>query len=206
MAGARSSFARVRAKQRSWMVDKQRITTKASAVMFFRKLFLATLLVSLGSPLWAQDCHIEARASTPTERFKVHTDGTITDTKARLTWMRCSIGMHWKDGNCADVAVQYEWKDAGRFITRLNDGEGYAGYKDWRLPTLKELEEIVEHRCINPAINLEVFPATLPSGYWSSTPDKDYKKGVWLVFFLHGKSYMGNVQQAWKLRLVRDAQ
>jgi len=173
--------------------------------MDFRKLFLAALLMILSNPLLAQDCHLDTYASTPTERFKEHAGGIVTDTKTQLTWMRCSIGMHWKGETCVDVAAQYEWKDAGRFIKRLNGDEGYAGYNDWRLPTLQELEEIIEHRCINPAINLDVFPATLPTGYWSSTPDKDYKKGVWLVYFLHGKSYMGNSQQEWKLRLVRDA-
>ncbi len=173
--------------------------------MHSRKLFLAALLVVPGSPLMAQDCHPKTYPSTPAEQFKAHANGTVTDTKTKLTWMRCSIGMHWKEETCVDVAAKYEWKDAARFIKRLNGDGGYAGYSDWRLPTLKELESIVEHRCINPAINQEIFPATPPTGFWSSTRDEDYEKGAWLVFFLHGKSYMGNAQQAWKLRLVRDA-
>ncbi len=173
--------------------------------MYSQKLFSATFLIAFSTPLLAQDCDHEAHATTPTDQFQVHDDGIVTDTRTKLTWMRCSIGMHWKEETCADVPVHYEWKDAGRFIKRLNENGGYAGHRDWRLPTLTELESIVEHRCINPVTNPEIFPATPPTGFWSSTRDEYHEKGVWLVYFLHGKSYMGNVQQKWKLRLVRDS-
>jgi len=167
------------------------------------KLFLATLLLILSGPLLAQDCHAKIYPTTPSEQFRDNGDGTVTDTKTKLTWMRCALGMHWKNDTCADVSLKYEWKDAQRAIKRLNKEGGYGGKSDWRLPTLQELEKIVEHRCINPAINLEIFPGTPSTGFWSATRDKDYDKGAWLVFFLHGKSYMGNLQQAWGVRLVR---
>ncbi len=174
-------------------------------MIHFQKLFLATFLIAFGSPLLAQDCDHKTYATTPTDQFQEHGNGIVTDTTTKLTWMRCSIGMHWKEETCADVPVHYEWKDAERFVKRLNGEGGYAGHSDWRLPTLKELESIVEHRCINPVVNSEIFPVTPPTGFWSSTWDKEHEKGVWLVYFLHGKSYMGNARQEWKLRLVRDA-
>jgi len=167
-------------------------------------LLLAIVLTVSSGPLLAQqDCHSKIYPSTPSERFRDNGDGTVTDTKTKLTWMRCPLGMHWKGETCADMAANYEWQDARRKVRRMNKDGGYAGKGDWRLPTLQELEKIVEHRCINPAANLEIFPDTPPTGFWSATPDKDYDKGAWLVFFLHGKSYMGNQQQAWAIRLVR---
>lgn len=174
----------------------------------FRRLIppiLPTFLMMLSAPLLAQDCDSKTYASTPTDQFRVHDDGTVTDSKSKLTWMRCALGMKWQGDTCVGVAARYEWLDAGRYIKRMNAGGGYAGHSDWRLPSLKELEGIVEHRCINPSINLEVFPATLPTGFWSATREEGYDKGIWLVYFLHGKSYMGNVAQEWKVRLVRDA-
>ncbi len=173
--------------------------------MRFRRLILPTFLMILSAPLLAQDCDPKTYASTPSDQFREHANGTVTDSKSKLTWMRCALGMQWQGGTCVGVAARYEWQDAGRFIKRMNGDAGFAGYSDWRLPSLKELEGIVEHRCINPAINIEIFPATLPTGFWSATAEKGYDKGVWLMYFLHGKSYMANMQQEWKVRLVRDA-
>ncbi len=172
--------------------------------MCFRRLRLTTFLIILSGPLLAQDCDLKTYASTPSDQFREHANGIVTDTKTKLTWMRCPLGMSWQGGACVGVAAQYEWKDAGRFIKQMNGNDGFAGYRDWRLPTQKELEGIVEHRCISPAANLEIFPATPPTGFWSATPERDYERGIWLVYFLHGKGYMGNTQQEWKVRLVRD--
>jgi len=164
------------------------------------------LCLSLFSmPLLAQSCNDSVLASTPSDRFRAHADGTVTDTRTRLTWMRCAQGMSWQGGGCGGVAAQYEWTEATQAVRRLNGNGGYAGHSDWRLPTREELASLVENRCIDPAINSEIFPATPPSGFWSATRDKDHERGAWLVYFLHGKGYVGNIQQEWKLRLVRDA-
>lgn len=177
---------------------------------FFRRIvfhaILLAPLVVLSTPLQAQSCNSRIYASTPSDQFREKTPGTITDTKTELMWMRCTMGMLWKGGSCTDVAANFVWQDVKYDIEQMNRQGGYAGHTDWRLPTLKELEGIVEHRCIDPAVNAEIFPGTPSTGFWSSTRDKDYKPGVWLVYFLHGKSYMGNAQQEWKVRLVRDAQ
>lgn len=170
-----------------------------------RRFALALLLLALSGPLQAQSCNEKSFASTPSDQFREDAAGTITDTRSKLTWMRCAMGMPWKEGRCSDVAANFVWQDVKYDIADMNRHGGYAGYTDWRLPSQKELETIVEHRCIAPAINAEIFPNTPPTGFWTSTEDPDYQPGVWLVYFLHGKAYMGNRQQEWKVRLVRDA-
>ena len=167
--------------------------------------FLLVIVLSMFSVsvLAAQDCHSKTYPTTPSDKFRDNGDGTVTDTRTKLTWMRCPLGMQWKGDTCSDVAIPHEWQDAQRSVKQFNAKGGFAGEQDWRLPELKELEGIVEHRCIDPSINLEIFPATPSTGFWSATRDKDYDKGAWLVYFLHGKSYMGNIQQEWNIRLVR---
>lgn len=176
-------------------------------MLFLRRTPLATLLISLflSGVAVAQNCNTRIYASTPTTRFQVAAPGTVVDTKHQLMWMRCPLGMRWKADTCVDVAANFVWLDVKYDIAEMNRQGGYAGHRDWRLPTLKELEGIVEHRCIDPAINSEIFPDTPPTGFWSSSEDARHAKGVWLIYFLHGKSYVGNAQQEWKVRLVRDA-
>ncbi len=178
-------------------------------MQFFRRIafpaILIAPLIALSSPLQAQSCNTKTYASTPTNQFREDVPGTITDTKTDLMWMRCTMGMLWKGGSCTDVAANFVWQDVKYDIEDMDRKGGYAGFTDWRLPTLKELESIVEHRCIDPAINAEVFPNTPSTGFWSATKDAYHTPGVWLVYFLHGKSYMGNNQHEWKVRLVRDA-
>ena len=117
--------------------------------------------------------------------------------------MRCALGQSWRDGHCAFSHMKYDFIEAADAARQLNQEGGYAAYKDWRLPTLKELSSIIEKKCDDPATNINVFPDMPVTGYWSSTKDPDYSDGAMLVHFLPGRSYMGNKSVSWAVRLVR---
>jgi len=150
-----------------------------------------------------QACDANRTATAPAVRFTLGADGTATDRKTGLAWMRCTVGQRWENGECAGQAALHDWGAVLDAAGRINSGDGFAGHTDWRVPTLAELASVVERQCYDPAIDLTVFPATPVTGYWSSSPDPRYSRGAMLVHFKYGDAYMGNVSQYWALRLVR---
>jgi hypothetical protein len=60
------------------------------------------------------------------------------------------------------------------FLAALNSGGCFAGQCDWRLPTLAELETILQAMTpspcdTSPCIDEEVFGPTVATYYWSDT-------------------------------------
>jgi hypothetical protein len=86
-------------------------------------------------------------------------DGTITDTSTGLMWMQ------------DDAPNTMEWKDALAYSENLE----FAGYTDWKLPDVKELQSIVDYSGIYPTIdesyfNITSFEESNPYYYfWTST-------------------------------------
>jgi len=143
-----------------------------------------------------------------------HGDGTVTDTKTGLMWKRCSEGLSGM--NCEDgKAKEYTWDDAAERFKNVE----YAGYSDWRLPTIDELKTLVYcskgkdkdgRRCNEgserPAINQQAFPNAEENWYWSGSPSADSLAYAWYVNF--GLGYSGAVSRSnyRAVRLVRDGQ
>ncbi|MDU9048465.1 MAG: DUF1566 domain-containing protein [Candidatus Electrothrix sp. Rat3] len=143
-----------------------------------------------------------------------HGDGTITDTKTGLMWKRCAEGL--SGDNCEDGKVEsYQWNDA---MQRFKDVE-YAGYADWRLPTINELKTLVycskgkekyDDYCKDgyetPTINQQAFPNTEATWFWSGSPSTVNSDGAWYVRFNFGVSSADSRNYHYAVRLVRDGQ
>jgi hypothetical protein len=159
----------------------------------------AAILVLMSVP-WAvapafATCDSSQPSRTPTSRYQIH-GGEVYDQKTDLTWQRCSVGQHWKEGTgCVGVIKQMSWDDA-----KTQAGNG------WRLPTRDELTTLIAPTCSKPAINEEAFPDMELDKlwYWTSSPNGSFL--VWLVNFADGNSNSYDSTDTGSVRLVRGGE
>ena len=167
----------------------------------------AAWISRLGDVHAAQRCDtVSYPLSSASSRFEADADGTATDTRSRLMWMRCSAGQRWAANHCTGSAGAMSYAAAQALADDVNRG-GTAFYNDWRVPRMPELASIAERQCAEPRINLDVFPDTPPEFYWTATsragqgPDGF---GYALSFGTEGFRLIDR-SEAGHVRLVRNA-
>ncbi len=149
------------------------------------------LLLLCGSRL------VFAAPSTPTSDFVDRGDGTVTHKITGLIWKRCAEGQTWEDNNCIGTTILYTYDQAMKLVSN------FALKNAWRLPSVDELEGIVERENNNPAINAEIFPNTLPTWFWSSSVNISAPYGAWNVSFFNGRNHFDLKPSKFAVRLVR---
>jgi len=145
--------------------------------------------------------------TTPTSQFSLNSDGTATDNKTGLTWMRCSLGQTWDGATCTGTATTTTWQTA----LSLAESTTFAGSSNWRLPNIKELGSLIEETaCGNwqAKINQTVFPNTHLFGHWSSTPDIKNSANAFIlvIVYEHNTAAVPKNESGVSLRLVRSGQ
>jgi hypothetical protein len=117
----------------------------------------------------------------------------------------------WYDNNSAtnggNAGTPGNGTDTMDFIRVLNAAH-YGGFSDWRMPTVKELQSIVDYSIASPgpAINTTCFPNTVASGYLSSTTNAYDTSGAWIVGFSYGVIPSHSKAAALYVRAVRMGQ
>ncbi|MCI5130842.1 MAG: DUF1566 domain-containing protein [Candidatus Electrothrix sp. EH2] len=103
----------------------------------------------------------------------------------------------WTSGNAATYC------NTQAYVNRMN-AAGLCGANDWRMPTVKELESILNYGRVNPSIDSGYFPNTAGEWYWSGTPQSRYY--VWGVHFDIGFPNYHQHDPSFAVRLVRSGQ
>ena len=129
----------------------------------------------------------------------------IHDLKLNLLWLRCSVGQNWnsKTNSCDGKALKLKMSQINEVIIQANNQLGGS----WRLPTRKELENLVCMSCEKSKINNKFFPNTPYEPFWTSEKNNWSKtKGFyWSVNFFTGHTFgrfPGHIPNF--VRLVRE--
>ena len=136
-----------------------------------------------------------------------HGDGTVTDTRTGLMWKQCLEGQSGVD--CEGTAGLFDWDNAMKIPQTVNQHGGFAGHRDWRIPSRYELESLVMHERTNHAICTEAFPNAPASGVWSCSRNAYGTGFAWVVLFHYGLSsysYGDGCRTDFGVRLVRGGQ
>lgn len=127
---------------------------------------------------------VVAHAVAPSRRFVV-SEFAVADTVTGLVWQR------------AASAESLTWAAAETYCSDAS----VAGKTDWRLPTLKELQTIVDPREGSGGFDPNAFPPIDLPFFWSSTPAADSPSHVWVVF--EGTSQVFAKTESFRARCVR---
>ena len=113
-------------------------------------------------------------------------NGTITDEVTGLMWQK-------------GTPPPMNWGDSIKYCSKMT----LVGYTDWRMPTIQELQSLVDYSRYNPAINTKYFPDAQSSFYWASTTNAYNTFIAWGVNFYYGYVNFGNKRLSYHVRTVR---
>ena len=120
------------------------------------------------------------QANAPAGRFVAISGGVaVQDTVTGLVWQQPDNGM------------TYTWANAPT-----------ACASPWRLPTVSELDTLVDIRASTATID-PIFTGTGSTFYWTSTPEAGNSTYAWYVSFNFGSVNTNSMGAAYRVRCVR---
>jgi hypothetical protein len=125
-------------------------------------------------------------ADTAGDRYTME-NGTVLDARTKLRWQQKV------EADPGTLAAAHDYCGA----LDLN-GTG------WRLPSVGELQTIVDEATSNPSVDTQAFPGTASEYFWSSSVLPRFSSFAWTVYFGFGLSTFFDVSQVRWVRCVHD--
>ena len=122
--------------------------------------------------------------------FSDNLNGTVTDNLTNLIWQKNSMN------------DSLTWEDA---LVKA-DTMLLAGYNDWRLPNIKELQSINIEQIMNPSINTTYFTNIGINKLWSSTSLPNQTTKAWYLDTKYGVTTYQTKTSKQKVIFVRSNQ
>ena len=155
------------------------------------KFQIQSLIMTIFILIWLSliDSKIVESDSLESQGYIDNMDGTITDLKTGLMWMKNDSYLH--SGHWLN------WYEAKAFIKKLNE-KGFANYFDWQYPTTRELKTLFNAAKLNSAqmgremkIHTDPLFGKKGSGsLWSA--DENGRHNAFGVVFNTGDVFSGN--------------
>lgn len=141
-------------------------------------------------------------------------DGTITDVATGLMWEKLDDSNLGGSAGIHDADNTYTWAGAFAKIADLNLA-GFAGYGDWRVPNIRELDTLKDYGRSNPATppafetgcvadcTVATCSCTRSFYHWSSSSYQGSPNFAWLVHFSIGGTEAQSKTATHYVRAVR---
>ncbi|MCR9143966.1 MAG: DUF1566 domain-containing protein [bacterium] len=105
-------------------------------------------------------------------------DGMIYDRNAGRVWQKCAPGQTFELCNCrgpnTNRRAAMNWQTAGQYCSSLKQGG-----RRWRLPTIDELQTIIDRKAPGVYINQTLFRSGGDHRYWSGS---EYGAGRRMIY------------------------
>lgn len=173
--------------------------TDRSSKLALRLVRRAPSWVAVGNPN-IPEAPVEPITSQLAEYFTDHGDGTLTDKRTGLMWMRSALGITWeaKPTEKREFAATFTWEAACVI------GHFFAGHADWRVPTVDELISLIDLSQYDPAIDSVAFPNSPSGSFWTCSSSAGDRACVWHVDFFTGSAHTTSTPSLhFPVRLVR---
>ena len=152
------------------------------------------------------------------DRFTDNLNNTVTDNLTGLMWTKNANLMLTRDPNWnatdVDALLHLFFRDTTRigivtwqlaldYVAKLNT-EAYLNHKDWRLPTIEELEGLVDRSQHSPALPVGHPFIDVKSCYWTSCTCVSNTDDAWIIGmgrgFVSVNNKSGNHYYVWPVR------
>ncbi|MEN9510954.1 MAG: hypothetical protein RLZZ370_773 [Bacteroidota bacterium] len=120
-------------------------------------------------------------------RIQDNADGTATDLLTGLTWLK----QLYRDSITWEQALGYA------------DTSTAAGYNDWRLPNIKELQSMSDQSLVLPCISSKLLSFTGNRKFWSSTTLPNQTGSAWYMDSRYGITTYNSKMRRNDVLLVR---
>lgn len=135
-------------------------------------------------------------------RFKDNGNGTVTDLETHLMWKQSD--------SFQDLSKWLNWNEGNTYIRELNTKK-FAGFQDWRLPSLEEAEGLYDEEW--SVRDLDRFEIHIPSsfspggGHTTWTSEIRPHNGAVIFYYRYGHANINNKDDISKdsVRAVREA-
>ena len=152
-----------------------------------KKIFSEALVESMLKKKGFYDSLYNENASGFANDFEVRHDGKVVyDHASGLMWQQ--------SGSKEDMP----YDKAKGYIRQLNQGEGFAGYRDWRLPTLEEAMSLMEPTEMNGDLHIDPLFDSKQQWIWTSDTKEEVQR-QWFVSFSGSCCTFGS-----KMRNIED--